>query len=143
MYILLKNNWELFWISNVIQKKYKYIPYEIEIYNKLIIKWYFFNFDSWKVDIQEWNLSLKKEQEKQELIEQYKNLQKEIIEVRAELEDIEDNIEKWNITEEQKLQVANARISILEARRKEKRDLQDLLVSEWIEKYWMEILDNF
>lgn len=83
-----------------------------------------------------------KENEKQALLFEYRTLQKEIIEVRAEIEDLQDNIKQLNITDPNKLALTEARIWVLEARRTEKRNRQDELVWEWVAKFWPDIINE-
>lgn len=78
--------------------------------------------------------------EKQEKIAQYKNIQKEIQDIKAEISDYE---ERFETLEKEWKALAQARIWVLNTRLEEKRTESDTLSLEWIEKFWEEIISEF
>ena len=69
----------------------------------------------------------------------YKSIQKEIVDIKSELQEIEDTFDTYNTTG---MSIATKQKAILSWRLSELRIQKDELVLSAIEKYWEEVLNE-
>ena len=77
--------------------------------------------------------------EKESMILEYKDTQKQIVSIKSEIQEINDTYETYN---EQGKHLADIRGVKLNEKLSQLRQNKDNLVLEWINKYWEEILDD-
>ena len=69
----------------------------------------------------------------------YKDIQKQIVDIKSELQEIEDTYESYN---EQGKKIADLQKSNLQSKLDWLRKEKDNLVLDWIEKYWIEVINE-
>ena len=93
---------------------------------------------NWYLIDENWEFYLD-ENQKQELIIEYKNIQKEITDKKSEIQEILDTYDSYN---QQGKQIADIQKTKLENDLKILREKKDNLVLSWVEKYWVEVINE-
>jgi len=143
-------NWEIaIWIDYSKRKDCSWVFDLSEDDIKKIKKWAWIEVIDWDyiiVDTEEYLENINQENiekeklEKQIVISKYKDIQKSIVDIKSELQEINDTYESYNETWKS---IADLRKVSLNERLINLRLEKDELVLSWIEKYWIEIQNEF
>jgi len=138
----LFRNWVIEWESERELKKKWCVVIEKESFtqeeSEKLYNWCL--FQKWKIIVTNQYKTNIEEVEKKETILKYQGLQKDIQEIKWEIQDYEETYEDKN---EQWKALAKMRVDVLKTRLLAKRNESDLIALEWVEKFWSEVMNEF